>query len=284
MGKHERAWAEEAEIAVTNALNGIASDKHIQKIADEIKQHINSKYNSAFKHAVWIGGESYDDKGDIKIFLADDTEIHVETKFSFEKGSGTKANTSTKVLKKYVDVNIKTYPEFDEELGLKKQRYNLVENRVGRQLRNNSDYTKTLRYIRDTGGEDFIELIAKVTSPGQEQYAEYASAAMNKHLDNVNKWAGLILSGNNTTKSLAKSSDLVYCVIKNFESKNQTVEFYDFTDMDSNITNVVASGKSIKLQNQSGKDVLRLSVTWKNICQGGQTPCFNVFVGNAFSS
>jgi hypothetical protein len=52
--------------------------------------------------------------------------------------------------------------------------------------------------------------------------------------------------------------------------------------MDRNVTKVEATGKSIKFVNASGKDVVRFSVTWKNICQGGSTPCFNVFIGNAF--
>ena len=59
--------------------------------------------------------------------------------------------------------------------------------------------------------------------------------------------------------------------------------FYDFSEMDSVVTEVVNSGKSIKMLNQHGKEVLRFSVLWKNICQGGQTPCFTVFVGNAYS-
>jgi hypothetical protein len=60
------------------------------------------------------------------------------------------------------------------------------------------------------------------------------------------------------------------------------VDFFDFTDMDRHVTKVEATGKSIKFVNASGKDVVRFSVTWKNICQGGSTPCFNVFIGNAF--
>jgi len=284
MGENERSWAEEAEIAVTKALNNAEVDDYFYLIADDIKQHINTVYNSKVESAKWTGGNSYADKGDIKVILINDIELAVETKFSFENGSGTKANTSTAILKKYINKDIKTYPQFDEELGLKKERFALVEERIGRTLKNNSDYAKTLRNIRDSEDEVFLDIISKITSPGQEKYAEYAATCMNKYLSEVNRWVNMLLSGNNTTKTAANNSDLVYCVVKNFQSKKQTVEFYDFTDMDSNITKVVASGKSIKLQNKSGKDVLRLSVTWKNICQGGQTPCFNIFVGNAFKA
>lgn len=284
MGTYQRDWAEEVEISVADAINGKSVDLHIWQVANSIINQIKSLYKSPIDHAVWTGGNSYQNAGDVEVTLKDNTVVPVEIKISFIKGSGTKANSSTAVLKKHVNDSIKTYPQFDEELGLKKQRYDLVEQRLGRSLKNASDYAKTLRSIRDTGNEEFLNTIAEITSPGQEQYAMYVAEQMKNYLDNVNQWVTKILAGNNTTQFVPDSENLLYCVVKNFESKNQTVEFYDFTDMDSNITNVVSSGKSIKLQNKNGKDVLRLSVTWKNICQGGQTPCFNVFVGNAFSS
>ncbi len=78
------------------------------------------------------------------------------------------------------------------------------------------------------------------------------------------------------------TNDLIYCVVKNFENSKQSVEIYDFDDMDSKVANVISVGKSIKIQNKMGKDILRMSVHWKNICQGGSTPCFNGFVGNAY--
>jgi hypothetical protein len=284
MGTHQRDWAEEVEISVADAINGKSVDLHVWQVANSITNRISSLYQSPIDHAVWTGGNSYQNAGDVEVVLKDNSVVPVEIKISFIKGSGTKANPSTSVLKKHINENIKTYPQFDEELGLKTQRYALVEQRIGRPLKNASDYAKNLRNIRDTGNADFLDVIADITSPGQEQYAMYAAEQMNNYLNNVNQWVKKILAGNNTTQSVPVVDNLLYCVVKNFESKNQTVEFYDFTDMDSNITNVVSSGKSIKLQNKSGKDVLRLSVTWKNICQGGQTPCFNVFVGNAFTS
>lgn len=283
MGTYQRDWAEQAEIDVTNAINGNLAESHIQFIADAVVDKINKLYTSPIKKAVWTGGNSYQNAGDIEVVLQDNTIVPIEQKISFNNGSGTKANTSTNVLKKYIHSDIKTYPQYDEDLGLKKQRYDLVENRVGRTMKNASDYARTLRHIRDTGGEYFLETVAKITAPGQEQYAQYAADQMNNYLPQVNQWVSKILAGSNTTQSASVSKNLLYCVIKKFETKNQTVEFYDFSDMDSVITKVVASGKSIKLQNSSNKDVLRLSVTWKNICQGGQTPCFNIFVGNAFS-
>lgn len=279
MGKHERDWAEEAEIAVADAINGIETSIYTQKIATDIVEHISKNYKCEIKNAKWVGSESYEDKGDVHVFLLNGIKVPVELKFSRDNGSGTKANPTTAILKKYISNDIKTYPEVDQELGLKDQRYRMVEEKIGRPIKNTSDYEKNLRHIRDTGGKEFCDMIADVTAPGQEQYALYAANECNKNLDNVNTWVKSVLNGNNTSKSVDDSDELVYCVIKKFESEKQTVEFYDFTAIDSHITEVRATGKSICFDNKNDKTVIRLSVHWKNICQGGKSPCFNVFVG-----
>jgi hypothetical protein len=283
MGKYERDWVEEAEKAVSDSINGISQDLYIMEICNKITNFIDEKYTSKINYSEWVGGDSYEDPGDVHVFLNDNTKVLVELKFSFSNGSGTKANPSTTVLKKKINENIKTYPEVDQELGLKQKRYQLVSNYVKRDIVKASDYGKALRAIRDSGNESFIESIASITAPGQEYYAKYAAEQMNQNLNSVNKWVSQLLAGNNTTKISTQSENVVYCVIKNFKKKNQIVEFHDFNDMDSVITNVVSSGKSIKLQNSAKRDVIRMSVTWKNICQGGKTPCFNVFVGNAYN-
>jgi hypothetical protein len=273
MGKHERDWVEVAEQAVTAGLNGLPQSSYI----DDVVKAIQSKVGSSYDHAVWTGGNDYKNPGDVHVVHHDKTISKVELKFSRAKGAGTAKNISSKILQKQVAGDIKDYPKYDEELGLKTQRFDLVENRIGRKLTTDTDYKNQLRQFRDAG-DPIIEQIANITSPGQEQYAQYAADKLNQHLDKVNSLVNKLLS---TDPVDVAHQDVLYCVIKNFESDKQTVEFFDFTDMDKVVTKVEASGKSIKFYNQSSKDVVRFSVTWKNICQGGSTPCFNVFVGNA---
>ena len=86
----------------------------------------------------------------------------------------------------------------------------------------------------------------------------------------------------NVTGADVPKQDISYCVVQHFETDYQTVEFYNFADMDRTIAKIEASGQSIKFYNANNKDVIRFSVHWKNICQGGATACFNVFIGNAF--
>jgi hypothetical protein len=125
------------------------------------------------------------------------------------------------------------------------------------------------------------EQLSFITGPGQVAYAQYAAEQLTQHLANVNILVNSILGSND---KFVVRQDMLYCVIKYFESDKQTVEFYDFLDMDRTISNITSEGKSIKFQNSKNRDVLRFSVHWKNICQGGATPCFNVFIGNEFQS
>ena len=128
-----------------------------------------------------------------------------------------------------------------------------------------------------------LDSSAEVTAPGQEQYAEYASGVINDNIDGANAWVEKILKGNNTQKKSSEQHKMIYCIVKNFKTKKQSVTFMDFTkpEFDINITQAVSSGKSIKLLNVKGDVVL--SVTWKNICQGGSNPCFAIFTGDAFT-
>jgi hypothetical protein len=273
MGKHERDWVEAAEQAVSDGLNGQEQNLSITKVVSAIQEKIGIGYEKA----VWTGGRDYKDPGDVHV-IRTDRKDRIELKFSHASGSGTAKNISQKTLTKKIDSSIVSYQQWDIDQGLKLQRYDLVESKIGRKLKTASDYCQQLRIFRDSG-DPIIDAIAQITSPGQESYAKYAAEQLNQYLDKVN---GLVHDILGTTDLDESHQDVLYCVIKNFESEKQTTEFFDFTDLDKFITRVESSGKSIKFLNSSGKDVLRFSVTWKNICQGGATPCFNVFVGNAF--
>lgn len=273
MGKHERDWVEAAEQAVSAGLNGEQQSAAIMKVVNAIREKVGTGY----KNSVWVGGDTYKDPGDVHVIWSDRKD-KIELKFSHGKGSGTAKNISQKTLTKKIDSSIKSYQQWDIDLGLRDQRYNLVEQKIGRKLKTASDYCQQLRKFRDAG-DSIIEQISQVTGPGQESYAQYAAQHLNSYLDKVNGLVHEILGTSDLDDS---QQDVLYCVIKNFETDQQTVEFFNFTDLDKFITRVENTGKSIKFLNKSGKDVLRFSVTWKNICQGGSTPCFNVFVGNAF--
>ena len=281
MGIYCRDWAEEAEKDTAKGIMGTSDSEYNQQIANAIQIQISMLYSNAkIVDAKWVGAEAYDDKGDIKVYLSDGTEVPVELKVSYKGGSGTKANPSQALFNKKVSNTILGYSDYDKQLGLLDQRYQLVEGLIGRSIESGADWSRVLREFRKTNPA-VLEQVASITTPGQSAYAEYAATELNNNLEQLNILVQDILSGDNTTSEFSSDSELMYCVVKHYESKKQTVEFKDFSEMDSVVSKVVNSGQSIKMLNQHGKVVLRFSTTWKNICQGGATPCFTVFTGDA---
>lgn len=274
MGQYQRDWVETAEQAVAHGLNNQPQSAHIDRVVKAIQVQIPQNYTQA----QWVGGSDYGNPGDVHVYYPNSDVVKIELKFSHGQGQGTAKNVSDRFFTKNIDPTVQGYKLFDQSLGLKAQRWQLVEQVSGTTIKNHSHYARLLRHYR-LSHPTLLEHIANITEPGQTQYAQYAAAQLNQHLVKVN---GIIPQLLNTNLVDQTRQDVLYCVIKQFETDQQTVDFYDFTDMDKNIVKVSATGKTIRFENQSGKDVVRFSVTWKNICQGGSTPCFNVFVGNAF--
>jgi hypothetical protein len=268
--KNSRSWAEPAEQAVTAAINGLTDDIHAQLVASAIRSYVPN-----IVRAEWKGATDYAGGGDIRLEVADGSRV-CECKFSMGSGSGTAKNLGAKTFGKRIDASIVGYQEFESTY--RTQRYALVEQYTGRQPKTATEYCAILRSWRTTDPSRLVE-IADITAPGQVAYAQYAASELSLHLEQVNQFANGIL-GNIDTRQLRQ--DVVYCVTKHWQGKFQSTEFYDFLDMDRTVTQVVAKGKQIKLQNAKGRDVLTISVNWKNICQGGATPSFNVFIGNEF--
>jgi len=278
MGKSERNWAEIAEKALAAALKGLRPvDPYIKPVADSIRATLKQKYHSdSIKDAVWTGGNNYAIPGDVEVLLTSGHSVMIECKFSHGKGSGTLKNPGQATLSEVIDPSIQSYVE--HESSFKEQRYALLESIIRRPLENAADYENELRSIKTKDTEDpILKKMNKITKPGQIAYAAYAAGRCNLFLAKVNE---LVMSMLN----LDHKHDVLYCVVKQFESAAQTTEFHDYATIDHKVTNVISKGKTIHFKNASGKTVLRWSVTWKNICQGGSTPCFNVFVGNAFTS
>lgn len=270
--KNDRVWAEPAEKEVAIALNGGTTATHITNIANEIKSQIVAHFpNEKIVKASWIGGDDYGNVGDVRVELTSSI-IPIELKFSLEQGRGTAKNLSAKLFQKRIDPSIMSYIEYDKSFGYKKQRFDLIESLTGKTYKRDNAYHADLRVFRDTKPE-VLDKIADITAPGQEGYAKYVANECNKYLDKVNILVQSLLN--------KQVSDMMYCVVRNFNTSTQAVEFMDF-DKENTVVKVVASGKSIRCFNSNGKDVVRFSVHWKNICQGGKSPCFNVFIGNEY--
>lgn len=274
MGKYERDWVEKAEQGVSSAFNGEHANSYDKDIAQKIKSKLNEK-GISFTHSKWSGGGDYSDAGDINIYNNEKVQIGVELKFSKSTGKGTKANLGQNKFHEYIDT-IDGYAKYDEDLGLKAKRYKKVEERLGIEIKNKAEYEKKLREIKKED-KKFIKEIAKIAEVGAIKYASYIKNEGSKHLKEINLLVEDILNSKHV-KSSTSEKEILYCVVTNYQNQNQDVSFVNFEDIDSTITKIEAEGKSIKLLNKSSNVVLRFSVNWKNICQGGATPSFNVFV------
>jgi hypothetical protein len=272
MGKYERDWAEAAELAVCSGLNGKNVDTYTRRVVEAIQQ-----FEPNIRRAEWKGRANYSHGGDIILELVSGSKRHLELKFSSESGSGTAKNLGARTFNKKVNDAIQGYREYDMSNGYHAQRYALIQNRIGRTLRSAYDYKSILREFKLTDPL-VLTLVADITAPGQVAYAKYAADLLNQNLPRVNQLVQTILPISGTRPD---NEDMLYCVTKNWMKPSQTTEFYDFKDMDTQVVNIRSSGKSILFCNQHDRTVLTFSVTWKNICQGGATPCFNVFFGNA---
>jgi hypothetical protein len=285
MGKHERDWVEAAEKAVADGLNGTPTNDYIQAVVDEIREHLTQlRPKDVLVKGEWSGGANYDDPGDVLAHFASGEVANIELKFSHGRGSGTNKNPGQGFFNKRISDTILPYREFEETH--RQQRLEYLSSKVGHVFKNYSAYCRELRRIRnlaDAGNAEHVEIIkhiAGITNPGQEAYAAYAAEKLKGFLPRVNAVAIELLGLDDSQKQIKQ--EIIYCVVKKFESPGQTVDFYDYSEMDREITDVVATGQSIKFLNKSGRDVFRFSVNWKNICQGGATPSFNVWVGRAF--
>ena len=273
MGKYERDWVEVAEQDVANELNGINVNQYSKSIANEIKKELE-KNNIMFDKAVWSGGESYDDAGDVNILYKGKIIYGVELKFSHQGGKGTKANLGQNKFHEYID-EIIGYELFDEQLGLKKERYLAVEKYKNIKLRNKKHYEDSLREIKKTD-KNFIKQIATITKSGAEEYTKYIEMMGNKNLDKINDLTEDIFNSKHVKESKS-TKKVLYCIVQHYESSQQEVFFEDFQKLDTKVVKITSEGKSILFKNRFDKTILRFSVNWKNICQGGATPSFNVF-------
>jgi len=96
MGKFERGEAEKLEIDVVNLLNeGEVQTPHT--CAQRVLERIRGEFN--VRIAVFIG-RTYNEPGNIKLFLADGRVAYIELKF-VERGKGTRANLGQNALTEF---------------------------------------------------------------------------------------------------------------------------------------------------------------------------------------
>ena len=190
-----------------------------------------------------------------------------------------------------MDSSIPAYADFDAVNTLK--RFNIVKDHLGLLPGSKAEYEKVLKEAKDAKIAQWPSLhaaISEATNPTKSKYAARVVKDLNKLLatdegkKKINQMVKEVFDGNNTCKPSDEDTKKCsyYVVVKRYEQDDQTQEIKDFEICaHGEVVKAKASGYQIQLLNSEGKTVLNFATHWKNICQGGKTPCFNVFVGTA---
>ncbi len=244
-----------------------------------------------------IGSSAYNIEGDI-LLITESKAINIEIKMSEHYGKGTLANISQKIFKA-INTEIESYQDFHnnyvyEDTNFKNWCWTKVGDAVGKKIRTASEYQTFLRNLRDSGSY-IVDEIVEQTNFIKIEYNEYLISELLNTPDYLHKLTLLV--------RLLKDGIHTYADIKNeiselkpLDQYKQRSEYYvvyvynvfgdvscqivDYSEALDTVHDIESNGQSIVLKNSEGKIIVRFSTHWKNICQGGATPCFNVFHGN----
>lgn len=294
LSTYHRGIAEEFEKDLTNYLNNQNSRvaPSVKLVGDEIKENFPN-----IIEAQHIGNRAYNIEGDIML-ITSDFAINLEIKLSDSFGKGTLANVSQKLFSA-INPSIMGYQEFHnnyvyENTTVKNYFWELVGNTIGKKIKSNSEYQTYLRNLRDSGSS-IVKEIVDLTNKIKIDYNKYLLDMLKSTPDYLYKLTFLVRllkDGIHTFSDIRqeledfksieeyKSRSKYYVVYVYNVSTNVSCQIVDYSKALDTVHSIEAVGQSIVLYNVDKQIILRFSTHWKNICQGGATPCFNVFHGN----
>lgn len=320
MGKHERSEIELMEKSVAQRLNkkkalispGDKWYEHMEAFVDFIRHRYPE-----IAEAHHVGNEYGTEMGDIKLIMEDSSAHYLELKASETPfGRGTLANISQDSVTEYellippAGSRIQSWSEFRERQGLRSAIQEVLDRyRIAPCLR----FEDKARFIRDEANSGnlharrVIDTIIDLANTDKKNYINYLkNYAPNE--ENIIKFVFCLLNGIHTMPEIKRfmgsvsTSDLkdryeelttLYAnvqggnvVITERKSKIKAMleEHYRFSILfpeefeESNNNYIVCYNKI------SGEEKRLLSFVfhWKNVCQGIQTPCMNVFLASYF--
>lgn len=292
---YHRGVSETFEKDLVNYINkkNTNAPRNIKIIGNEIL----SKFPTTIE-AQHIGSGSYDIEGDI-LLITEDKPINIEIKMSDSFGKGTLANVSQKLFQT-INPGIIGYQDFHngyiyEDMPFKDYCWMLVGESMGKKIRTSSEYQVLLRTLRDSDSA-IVDEIVEITNGIKLEYNDYLVDELKKTPDYLYKLTFLVrllkdgihtyseiknyLSEFKKVDDYKKRSKYYVVYIYNASSSNISSEIVDYSKALDTVHSIDAVGQSLVLKNIEGQTILRFSTHWKNICQGGATPCFNIFHGN----
>lgn len=294
MSSYHRGIAEDFEKKLTSYINNrnTNAQSNVKLVGDYIIQTFPD-----IIEAQHIGSTSYNVEGDI-LLVTESRPINLEIKTSDSFGKGTLANSSQKLFTA-IDPNILGYQDFHNNFIYKNMRFKdycwkIVGEKVGKKIRTASEYATLLRNLRDSGSE-VVDEVVDTTNDIKLEYNSYLIAELKKTPDYLYKLTYLVrllkdgihtfsdirkeLAEFKGIESYKKRSEYYVVYIYNVSS-DVSCEIADYSKAIDTVYSIDFVGQSIVFKNIDNDIILRFSTHWKNICQGGATPCFNIFHGN----
>jgi hypothetical protein len=291
MSSYHRGIAEDFEKKLTSYINNrnVNAQANVKLVGDYIIQCFPD-----IVEAQHIGSKSYNVEGDI-LLVTESKPINLEIKTSDSFGKGTLANSSQKLFTA-IDPNILGYQDFHNNFIYKNMRFKdycwkIVGDKVGKKIRTASEYATILRTLRDSGSE-VVDEIVDTTNDIKLEYNSYLIKELKKTPDYLYKLTYLVrllkdgihtfsdirkeLAEFKGIESYKKRSEYYVVYIYNVSS-DVSCEIADYSKAIDTVYSIDFVGQSIVLKNIDNDIILRFSTHWKNLCQGGATPCFNIF-------
>ncbi len=320
MGKHERSEIELMEKSVAQRLNkkkalispGDKWYEHMEAFVDFIKR----KY-PRIAEAHHVGNEYGTEMGDIKLIMEDRAAHYLELKSSETPfGRGTLANISQDSVTEYELLippsgsKILSWSAFRELHGLRPAIQAVLNRyRIAPSLR----FEDKARFIRDEANagnphaKEVIAIITDLANADKKNYINYLKDyAPNE--ENIIKFVFCLLNGIHTMPEIKK-------IIGSVSTSDLKDRYEELTTLYANVQggNVVITERKSKIKAMLGehhrfsilfpeeysesnnnyivcynkvtggeKRLLSFVFHWKNVCQGIQTPCINVFLASYF--
>ena len=319
MGKHEREDIELMEKSVANCVN---SEKPLIKAGDKWYEHmlgfvdyIKSKYSDIEK-AEHIGNEYREDFGDIKLYRKNKVEFLELQASETAYSKGTLANISQNALTEYNLVlpskedRVLSWSEFREKNKFQNHAEKMLDKYCYPKKLTFEDKGRFLRDRAENGDQDAmgirrgISAFAKLDKKGYVNYIR----KFRTNEENLKTFIFCMLNGIHTKSEILKFfSDVSaeqlkekYAYIATLYANVRAGKIYitkgenkvkllltDYKDFafsfpseDNEVVNtyITCSNKSTGMTS----NLINLVYNWKNVFQGIQTPCINVFLGPFF--
>ena len=276
MGKYERDWADDLGKKICHAFNTASNTtKAVQLAVDTI----HDQFPSATQ-IEWIGDGDYGTVGDIAVYCDENIISAIELKSSRSNGKGTSANISQNFFGEWFDGGI-GYSAWEKQDGIYEERYSIVEKLTGNRPKNQSQYVKACRELRDN---DSLDDIVNLTNSKKSEYVQKINQIVHTDLPRMSNLLHILRQGRHQIKAIREaleddvfSTPRILLIGQHLETDNP-IWFWEekFSKIDDEIVNVTLSDKGLEFSQKSGKTA-RFQVHWKNVAQGVQTPCFNVW-------